>query len=169
MAPVRITLPVIPLAKDTVLLPGIVLRIPVAANRPDIPALLASVYSAAASKTPSLRLDNVHVACVPLTSPYLTPYGQKMIPEDEKSPKPRERLDINPSNATKEDLYGYGVAAKISGVEGRGTGEFALLVEGVARIRIDNLTQESPFFAAEVTYQHDEGKWNQRRGWKCIC
>ena len=161
MAPARITLPVIPLAKDTVLLPGITLRIPVAANRPDIPALLSSVYSRAASKTPSQRLDNVHVACVPLASPYLTPYGQRMIPGDEKSPGQSERLDINPSSASKDDLYGYGVAAKISGVEGRGTGEFALLVEGVARIRIDRITQEKPFFEAEVTYLPDEGALGQ--------
>jgi ATP-dependent Lon protease len=159
MAPAKpVTLPVIPLAKDTVLLPGIVLRIPVAVNRPDIPALLSSVYSRAASKSPSQRLDHVNIACVPLNSPFLTKNGQKMISQDERSLKPKERLNMNPSSATKEDLFGYGVAAKISGVEGRGTGEFALIVEGVARIRIDKLTQERPFFEAEVTYEYDEGR-----------
>ncbi|KAH8792825.1 ATP-dependent protease-like protein la [Hyaloscypha sp. PMI_1271] len=157
MAPSKpLTLPVIPLAKDTVLLPGIVLRIPVAGNRPDIPALLSSVYSRAASKSPSQRLDHVHIACVPLNSPLLTKTGQKMISQDERSPQPKERWDINPGSATKEDLFGYGVAAKISGVEGRGTGEFALIVEGVARLRIDKITQERPFFEAEVTYEYDE-------------
>ncbi len=159
MAPAKlVTLPVIPLAKDTVLLPGIVLRIPVAGNRPDIPALLSSVYSRAASKHPSQRLDHVNIACVPLNSPYLTTNGQKMIPQDERSRKLKDRLDTNPGNATKEELFGYGVAAKISGVEGRGTGEFALIVEGVARIRIEKLTQERPFFEAEVTYEYDEGE-----------
>ena len=152
-----VTLPVIPLAKDTVLLPGIVLRIPVAGNRVDIPALLSSVYSRAASKTPSQRLDNVNIACVPLNSPFLSPLGQKMIESDKQSPKPKERLDINPASASKDDLFGYGVAAKITGVEGRGTGEFALLVEGVSRVRIDNITQERPFFEAEVTYEYDDG------------
>ncbi|KAE9371211.1 ATP-dependent protease-like protein la [Stipitochalara longipes BDJ] len=157
MAPAKpITLPVIPLAKDTVLLPGIVLRIPVAGLRPDIPALLSSVYSRAASKSPSQRLDHLHIACVPLNSPFLTKNGQKMISRDERSPQPKERLDIRPGNATKEDLFGYGVAAKISGVEGRGTGEFALIVEGVARLSIDRITQERPFFEAEVTYEYDE-------------
>lgn len=151
------TLPVIPLAKDTVLLPGIVLRIPVAGNRPDVPALLSNIYSRAAAKTPSQRLDNVNIACVPLNSPFLTPNGQRMISQDERSPKEKERLDINPSRATKDDIFGYGVAAKISGVEGRGTGEFSLLVEGVARIKIGKITQEQPFFEAEVTYIHDEG------------
>jgi ATP-dependent Lon protease len=159
MAPIKAaTLLVIPLAKDTVLLPGIVLRIPVAGNRPDVPALLSNIYSRAAAKTPSQRLDNVNVACVPLNSPLLTPHGQKMISQDERSPKSKERMDINPSSATKDDLFGYGVAAKISGVEGRGTGEFALLVEGVARIKIEKITQERPFFEAEVTYDYDNGE-----------
>lgn len=159
MAPIReTTLPVIPLAKDTVLLPGIILRIPVALNRPDIPALLSQVYSRAASKTPSQRLDNVHIACVPLNSPYLSPNGQKMISQDDSSATPKEKMDINPSSASKDDLFGFGTAAKISGVEGRGTGEFALLVEGIARVRIDRVTQERPFFEAEVTYEYDEGR-----------
>lgn len=158
MAPTKpITLPVIPLARDTVLLPGIVLRIPVSGNRPDIPALLSSVYSRAASKTPSQRLDNVNIVCVPLNSSLLSPLGQKMIAEDEQSSESKEKLDINPASARKEDIFGYGVAAKISGVEGRGTGEFALLVEGIARVRIDKLTQDRPFFEAEVTYEYDDG------------
>ncbi|TVY37340.1 Lon protease-like protein, peroxisomal [Lachnellula occidentalis] len=157
MAPIKtVTLPLIPLAKDTVLLPGIVLRIPVTGNRPDVPALLSNIYSRAAAKTPSQRLDNVNIACVPFNSPLLSPLGQKMISEDERSQKSKEGIDINPSSATKADLFGYGVAAKISGVEGRGTGEFALLVEGVARIKIEKITQERPFFEAEVTYAYDD-------------
>lgn len=151
-----VSLPVIPLAKDTVLLPGIILRIPVSLTRTDIPALLTQIYSQAAAKTPSQRLDNVHVACVPLNSPLLTPTGQKMITQDDES-KPKERPDINPSSATKDDLFGFGVAAKISGVEGRGTGEFALLVEGITRVRIAKVTQERPFFEADMTYEYDQG------------
>jgi ATP-dependent Lon protease len=158
MAPPKAKLPLIPLAKDTILLPGIVLRIPVPSDRPDIPALLSSVYSRTASKTPSQRLDNVNVVCVPLSSPLLTPNGQKTIGENEQSQDPKESSDINPSNASKNDLFGYGVAAKISGVEGRGTGEFALLVEGIARVKVEKFAQESPFFEAEVTYKHDDGK-----------
>lgn len=150
-----VTLPVIPLAKGTVLLPGIILRIPVASNRPDIPALLSQVYSRAASKIPSQRLDNVHIACVPLNSPQ---HGQKMISENEDNPRPKERLDINPASASKDDLFGFGTAAKISGVEGRGTGEFALLVEGMTRVRIHKITQEQPFFEADVTYEYDDGE-----------
>jgi ATP-dependent Lon protease len=155
-----VTIPVIPLGKDTVLLPGIILRIPVPANRSDIPALLSNVYTSAASKIPSQRLDNVHIACVPLNSPWLSREGQKLIVEDERAGKPQERADVNPATATKDDLFGYATAAKISGVEGQGTGTFALLVEGIARVKIDKITQERPFFEAEITYQYDEGKWS---------
>jgi ATP-dependent Lon protease len=159
MASVKaITLPVIPLAKGTVLLPGIILRIPVSSNRSDIPALLSQVYSRAASKIPSQRLDNVHIACVPLNSPLLTHHGQKMISGNEDNSRPKDRLDINSASATKDDLFGFGTAARISGVEGRGTGEFALLVEGVARVHIDRITQERPFFEADVKYHYDDGE-----------
>lgn len=149
------SLPVIPLPKGTVLLPGIVLRISVTANRPDIPIILSHVYSQATSKTHSQRIDNVHIACVPLNSPFLSKHGQKMIAEDKESAQSKEFLDINPSSASKDDMFAYGVAAKISGVEGRGTGEFALLVEGVARVRIDKFTQERPFFIADAVYEYD--------------
>ena len=80
-----------------------------------------------------------------------------MIEQDDKAPPTKEGLDIDPASATKDDLFGFGVAAKISGVEGRGTGEFALLVEGIARVRIDRITQERPFFEAETTYEYDKG------------
>ncbi|CAG8954689.1 hypothetical protein HYFRA_00004611 [Hymenoscyphus fraxineus] len=157
MAPMKaVSLPMIPLAKDTVLLPGIVLRIPVGGNRSDIPALLSNIYSKASKRTPSQRLDNVNVACVPLTSNYLNNLGQRMIAESDQS-RPKERMDINPASATREDIFGYGVAAKISGVEGKGTsGEFALLVEGIARIKIERITQERPFFETDVTYLYDD-------------
>jgi len=151
------TIPLVPLARDTVLLPGIVLRIPVNANRPDISALLSNIYSRAAAKTPSQRLENVNIACVPLNSPFLNNHGQKMISQDDRSPQPNDRLDIHPGSASKSDLFGYGVAAKISGVEGRNSGDYALLVEGIARVRIDRITQEKPYFEAETTYQYDDG------------
>lgn len=149
-----VSLPIIPLPKGTVLLPGIVLRLNVTADRPDIPAILAHVYSQAASKTQGKRLDSVHVACVPLRSPLLSQHGQRMITEEGQKVYDAE---VSPADASKEDLFGYGVAAKVSGVEGRGTGEFALIVEGVARIRIEKYTQDAPFLEADVAYQYDEG------------
>jgi ATP-dependent Lon protease len=158
MPPAKAKLPVIPLAKDSLLLPGVILRIPVPSDRQDIPALLSSVYSRAAAKTPSQRLDNVNVVCAPLNSPLLSRNGQKTILQNEQSAGPTESSDINPLHASKNDIFGYGVAAKITGVEGRGTGEFALLVEGIARVKIEKITQDNPFFEAEVTYKYDDGK-----------
>lgn len=81
-----------------------------------------------------------------------------MISEKEDSTKPKEKLDINPARATKDDLFDFGTAARISGVEGRGTGEFALLVEGIARVHIRRVIQERPFFEADVVYEYDDGE-----------
>ena len=106
-------------------------------------------------------MDGVHVACVPLASPYLTSTGQRMIGSDKDSGKERktEDKDIDFASLRKEDLFGYGVAAKISGVEGRGTGEFALLVEGVERIKVERVKErrESGFLEGEVIYCHEKG------------
>ena len=150
MTPKQTTrLPVIPLIKNTVLLPGIVLRIPVPVTRIDIRALLPNIQ----------RLDSINIVCVPLNSPYLTKIGQKTIKDlkDTEIKVLQERLDVNPASATKDDLFGYGVAARIRGVEGKGSGEFALLVEGVCRVSIDKIVSERPFFEAEVTYKYDDG------------
>lgn len=72
----------------------------------------------------------------------------------------RDGKEVDPAQAGKEDLFGYGVAAKISGVEGRGTGEFALLVEGVARVRVERIVEgrEGGFLEGECVYLYDEGK-----------
>ena len=60
-------LPLLPLARDSVLLPGVTLRIPLM-RRPDIQALLTSVYSRASP--PKLDATAVPIGCVPLNSPY---------------------------------------------------------------------------------------------------
>lgn len=64
---------------------------------------------------------------------------------------------IDPAKATKADLFPWGVAAKITGVEGRGTGEFTLLVEGISRIKLEKIYSERPYFEAKVVYYPDEG------------
>ncbi|KFX97161.1 hypothetical protein V497_00032 [Pseudogymnoascus sp. VKM F-4516 (FW-969)] len=155
MAPARAQkVPVIPLAANTVLLPGNGLRIPFAASRPDIPALLSQVYTRASSKPASQRYHNAHVICVPLNSPLLSSNGQKLLTED-KDGKENKHTIPDPASAKKKDLYTWGTAAKISGVEGRGTGEFSLIVEGVSRVRILKVTQERPYFEADVQYETD--------------
>ncbi|KAL2141886.1 hypothetical protein VTI28DRAFT_1819 [Corynascus sepedonium] len=151
-----VTLPVITLPRGSVLLPGVVQRIPVSSNRPDIASLLAAVYTRAASKTPNGRIDTVPIACIPLASSLLGPDGQLLI-EDGESAATSDRSHVDPAKATKADLFGWGVAAKITGVEGRGTGEFTLLVEGVVRVRVDKIYQDKPYLEAKVVYHQDEG------------
>ena len=149
------TLPLIILPRGTVLLPGVVQRIAVSSNRPDIASLLATVYTRAASKTPNGRIDTVPIACVPIASPFVGPGGQLLIQDDENSTV-HPLQDIDPSKATKSDLFSWGVGAKITGVEGRGTGEFTLLVEGVARLRVEKIYLDKPYLEARIVYYQDE-------------
>ncbi|KAI0594041.1 Lon protease C-terminal proteolytic domain-containing protein [Biscogniauxia sp. FL1348] len=145
------TMPVIPLAKGSVLFPGSIVRIPVSASRSDIPALISSVYTRASKG--SRRVDQVPVVCVPLSSPLLGPKGQHLL---EKSPeKYRELLEANPRNIRKDRIYGYGVSAKISGIQGQNGAEFNLLVQGTSRVSIDKVTQETPYFEAKTTHHTD--------------
>ncbi|KAH0300097.1 hypothetical protein KCU84_g16087, partial [Aureobasidium melanogenum] len=62
------TLPIIPLAEGSVLLPGLTLRIPLQ-GRGDIAAILANIYSKAATPTPDH--SSITVGCLPVNSPYL--------------------------------------------------------------------------------------------------
>jgi ATP-dependent Lon protease len=150
------TLPLTALPKGSVLLPGVIQPIRVSPNRPDFTSLLAAVSSRAASKTANGRIDAVPIACVPLASPFLGPNGQRFLKNGEQVDD-EDRPDINPARLTKADLFTWGVAAKIRGVQGRGTGEFALLVEGIARIRVEKIYQERAHLEAKITHFHDDG------------
>ncbi|KAI0537655.1 ATP-dependent protease La [Xylaria digitata] len=143
--------PVIPLAKGTVLFPGSLLRIPVPPSRSDIPALISNVYTHASKG--SRRVDQVPVVCVPLSSPLLSRRGQLLL---EKAPeKYDELLEADDRNLRKERLYGYGVNAKITGIQGQNGAEFILLVQGISRVSVDKVTQEQPFFEAKVNSHAD--------------
>lgn len=148
-------LPIIPLARGFVLLPGLIQRISVTSSRPDIPALLAHVYEQAAARGPDARIDSIPIACVPLSSPFVGPTGQLLINNGEEVDT-SQLEEVNPGSASKADIFGFGVAAKIVGIDGRGAGEFALRVEGASRVRVDNIARERPFFQAKVTYFSDE-------------
>ena len=148
------TIPIVPIAKDSVLLPGVNLRVPVS-HRPDIPALLSSAFTRSSfSRNASTTLT---IGCLPLNSPYLSKDGLQLLesPQNE-SGRRKERKDINPGKATKEDLFSYGVLAKIIGVQGQPSSEPYLLVEGVQRFRVTRITQERPYFEAEVTFYDDD-------------
>ncbi|KAL8693701.1 MAG: hypothetical protein Q9218_001502 [Villophora microphyllina] len=103
------TLPILPLPKGVVLLPGVTLRIPVA-GRSDVFSLLTSLH--ARSKTPKADAAATPIGCVPLTSPLLSPDGQQLI---ESQGRPREELDDDYSASkepTKDDLFSYAVDSK---------------------------------------------------------
>ncbi|KAK3906898.1 Lon protease C-terminal proteolytic domain-containing protein [Staphylotrichum tortipilum] len=156
-----VTLPVIALPRGSVLLPGVVQRISVSSTRPDIASLLAAVYTRAASKTPNGRIDTVPIACVPLASPLLGPNGQLLIEDAENASNTATRLDVDPAKASKADLFSWATAAKITGVEGRGTGEFTLLVEGVTRVRLDKIYHDKAYLEGKVVYFQEEGGNNR--------
>ncbi len=151
------TLPLIALPKGSVLLPGVIQRIAVSSNRPDIASLLAAVYTRAASKSPNGRIDNVPIACVPFGSPLLGPNGQLLIQNGDATDI-HDHQEIDPAKATKADLFAWGVAAKITGVEGRGTGEFTLLVEGVTRIRVEKIYSERPYLEGRMAHYRDDSE-----------
>ncbi|RAO69936.1 uncharacterized protein BHQ10_005948 [Talaromyces amestolkiae] len=141
-------LPLVPLAKDTVLLPGVTLRISLN-NRPDVANLLSSLVNRS-------RRDNspITIACVPLASPRLSKDGLQLI-ENGTEPENQEEESVDAGQARKEDLFKYGALAKVVGVQRRVYSEPYLLVEGVKRLSVVKVLKERPFFEAEVLL-HDE-------------
>ncbi|KKY18699.1 putative atp-dependent protease la 2 [Phaeomoniella chlamydospora] len=144
----------LPLARDAVLLPGCTLRIPIA-NRPEVPLLLSALFSKAAnSRSPSTPAI---IGCVPLNSSLLSADGKQLLDsQDGESNLQSDRREILPENATKDDLFNYGTAAKIVGVQGRPSSEPYLVVEGIRRFTIVNIVQQKPFFEAEAAFHDDE-------------
>ncbi|KAI1945112.1 hypothetical protein LOZ57_004410 [Ophidiomyces ophidiicola] len=140
-------LPIIPLAKGTLLLPGTTLRIPLT-DRFDIPILLTSLFS----RTPQRHGNTpVIVGCVPLGSPLLSKDGQHLLDNREKeSKRGKESMQIDLSRVSKGDLFGYGTVAKVIGVQGRPHSEPYMLVEGAKRFALRRVTKEQPHLEAEV-------------------
>ena len=145
-------LPVIPLPRDIVLLPGVTLRIPIA-NRADVAAVLAHIYSRASS----LRLEqtSVTVGFVPLASPVLSRDGKRLIEGKERT---QEHAQVDPSRATGKDLFEYGTLGRVTGVQGRRQAELALVVEGQGRFKVERFTKERPFCEAKIVRHEDAGE-----------
>ncbi|KAK8060453.1 Lon protease 2- peroxisomal [Apiospora saccharicola] len=135
-------MPLIPLAKGSVLFPGSVLRIPVPSSRGDIPAMLSNVY-ARASKG-SRRVDEIPVVCVPITSPLLSSRGQLLLANDPD--KYNELLEADTAIIKKENIYGYGVTAKITAIQGQNWGSLACW----CKESVDKVTQAEPFFEGRI-------------------
>lgn len=156
------TLPIIPLPQGMVLLPGIVKSVPVSSDRPDIIALLSVVYTRAGARTSKGRIDTVPIACVPQATG-LSLLGPNGVPLIEAGERDYSKENDDSNLLSKRDLYHTGVAAKITGVQGRGTGDFSLLVEGVARVKVDKVYSTQPHFEGKVTYHQDQGEFSNAR------
>lgn len=151
------TIPILPLPQNSVLLPGITLRVPIA-DRTDIPALLSTVLTQ--GRRPRPDATTIAIGCVPINSPLLRSDGQHLIDDgNSKTRRRNDNDDINPGDADHRDLFMYGTVAKISGVQGRRANDLSLIVEGIRRFRIDRFTQMRPYFEAEIMYLDDEGAY----------
>jgi ATP-dependent Lon protease len=155
----------IPLPKGQVLLPGVVLRISIA-YRPDIAALLAHIYSTTNSSNSS---SSILLGCLPLASPLLSADGKKLLGDAGKRQQLAEHAapetEINMATLNKGDLFAFGTMAKVTGVQGRVQGELSLIVEGLNRFRVEQFTQERPYFEAMVEQVRDDGKYLSLTKW----
>lgn len=143
-------LPLVPLAKGSVLLPGVTLRIPVS-NRPDLTNLLSSLVD-----RPKREGNSITFGCIPLGSPFLSRDGQQLLEGEDSNNERKEDYDtIDAGQARKEDLFKYGTVGKVIGVQRRAYSEPFLLVQGSHRFTVKKILRERPFFEAEV-YIHDE-------------
>ncbi len=150
---------ILPLPKGTILLPGIVQRIEVSANRPDIAALLTSLHSRLGSEPGNGRIDTIPIGCVPMASPLAGSKDQSLPPRGDASPaQDAEPPQFEPGKSTKADLFGCGVAAKVTAIEGQAAGGFAILLEGQTRIKMDKIYQERPYFEGRVSWHPDESR-----------
>ncbi|EME78578.1 uncharacterized protein MYCFIDRAFT_216696 [Pseudocercospora fijiensis CIRAD86] len=141
------SLPLVPLPHSLVLLPGVTSRVPLQ-NRGDIAAILAHLYSKAA--TPRPEASSVTVGCVPLNSQYLSPDGKRLLEEGQDKRKAQQVIELDPSSARKPDLFQYGTLARVTGVQGRRPGELMLVVDGIQRFKVEKVTRERPYFEANV-------------------
>jgi ATP-dependent Lon protease len=132
----------IPLAPPLAVLPGTTLKIPIT-NRADVAAILAKIYSISPTAKPDAAIT---VACVPLNSNQLSGRDGKLLIEDGSHHKEGEGFEQDPVLATKKDIFGYACIAKVSGVQGRRQGELSLVVEGLERVRVEEVVQERPYF-----------------------
>lgn len=144
-------LPIIPLLNNSVLLPGVTIRIPLS-SRPDIPILLTYLFSRANSRT---NAAPAFVGCVPVSSPNLNRDGQYLLGNGEHGHVIDDSIyqDI----PRKDRLFTFGSVARVIGVQGRPNSEPYLLVEGTRRFAIRKFTKDTPYYEADVSVFEDPG------------
>ncbi|KAJ5313495.1 uncharacterized protein N7443_000379 [Penicillium atrosanguineum] len=147
----RVTkLPLVPLAKGSVLLPGVTLRIPVS-NRPDLTNLLSSLVD-----RPKRDGNSITFGCIPLGSPFLSRDGQQILEGEDSDDERKEDYDsIDAGQARKDDLFRHGTVGKVIGVQRRAYAEPFLLVQGSQRFTVKKVLKDRPYFEAEV-FVHEE-------------
>lgn len=145
-------LPLVPLARDTVLLPGLTLRIPLT-NRPDLANLLSTLLN-----RNKRDLSSISIGCVPLASPRLSKDGRHLIDDGQTDSDIDDVVDAG--QARKDDLFRYGTVAKIVGLQRRIHSEPYLLVTGVQRMTVVKVLRDRPYFEAEVQLHSEPGERN---------
>ncbi|KAL9098620.1 MAG: hypothetical protein Q9163_005755 [Psora crenata] len=150
------TLPILPLPKGSVLLPGVTLRLPVS-GRSDIAALLSAVYTKI--RRPRSDATAITIGCVPINSPLLRSDGQRRLDGGDTGGWQQlgEGDGADPNRVDHRSLFMYGTVAKISGVQGRRADDLSLVVVGITRFRVDRFVQMRPYFEAEVAILEDGG------------
>lgn len=146
-------LPIIALPFGTVPICGRKLQI-AGSSRQDIVAIIANFYNGALSN--KSKEFSTSIGCVPLRSPYLSADGQKLI----ESPGPKDERDTqlpDPANVKREDLFNYGVVAKIQGIEGGKTGDIKLILDCTTRFKLGKFVSEGPYIEARCEIHKDEG------------
>jgi ATP-dependent Lon protease len=120
--------------------------------------MLAHIYST----SPAPRKDDsIIVGCVPLASPLLSRDGLRLLTHNDEKDTARESAKpakpAAPAQATKDDLFGFGTLARINSLHNRLGGELALIVEGISRFKISEITKERPYFEGKVDYHPNAG------------
>jgi ATP-dependent Lon protease len=84
--------------------------------------------------------------------------GQQLLEgHDQESKSSSDPVAADVSRVVKEDLFAFGTAAKVIGVQGRANADPYLLVEGIRRFSVRRVTKERPFFEADVVLHEDAG------------
>ena len=68
----------------------------------------------------------------------------------------QKKVDLDDPKAS--DLHTVGVIAQVDKVAPGDRGQINALVKGIRKVRIENFTQENPYFAADVIDLFDEGE-----------
>ncbi|MEZ4460402.1 MAG: LON peptidase substrate-binding domain-containing protein [bacterium] len=91
------------------------------------------------------------------------PKSVRLIEDAVKAEKPIAILtqrNADTDDPASDDLYDVGTVARILKVVKIASDNYSVIIQGQARIRLDALTQEEPFFSGSFTYLEDDGKAN---------